>query len=120
MNIDPLVPAKIFAGLKLKSRNAKSPPTRAAVIMPIGGWFTSGLRLKKKIVKAHMIETPLLTPSIPSNQFMAFIMKTIQMTAIRNPMQYPTAPLNKNISPNGLLIYVSLAPMEYMNVTMVT
>ncbi len=48
INIEPEVPARTRAGLKLKTRKPKTAPAKMAARIAIGGWYTSDLSERKK------------------------------------------------------------------------
>jgi hypothetical protein len=70
-NQAPLVPANIFAGLKLKTKNPSTAPPAIAESIATAGWLTSGLKLKKNTAASDAKVTPPARPSVPSSQLIA-------------------------------------------------
>ena len=108
-NQAPVVPAKILAGLQFKTRNPSTAPPEIALKMAVAGWFTSGLKLKRKIVPSTTKDTLPLNPSIPSSQ-LSELMKSKKYKV--NMGKYTSGFSRLTALPKGLEIYPLFTPKE--------
>ena len=97
-NNAPLSPINIFAGLKLKVKNASIAPARIKPIRALIGFAGDNVIAKIAKVIAFTVTTEPASPSTPSIKFTAFEIPTIQSKVIG----YESKP--KSIPPkNGTL-----------------
>ena len=109
-NIEPTVPARIRAGYILNTRKPTVMPIPITARMAIGGWYTSGFKLKKKIVMKVTRETLPHSPSSPSSQFMAFITRNIQKKRRKNDGKTNASYGMTKTPPKGLVIELMCMP----------
>ena len=109
-NIEPTVPARMRAGYTLKKRKPAIAPIPIMERIAIGGWKTSGFRLRKKMVTSVMSATPPQSPSTPSSQFIAFITKKNHTKRMPNPGMTKSLYGKIHTPPKGLVSEVIRIP----------